>query len=304
MEMGMVSDKTWKNPGVISLQSIARQEQEKLAIRPFEQEDVTAHGHDCFELVYVTGGTAVQNINGTIGTVSKGDYYIIDRGSVHAYQESKHFTLINCLFLPEIIDATMAGCSSFEELLRVCLVRYYKQRLEKGTVDRIFHDEDGRILELLKGMQNEYEEQSIGCQEIFRCRLLEILILTMRKVVGCEADVRNRQSEKSQMILEAVRFLEEHFPEKTVLGHFCESYHYSQQYISRKFKQETGFTALEYLQKLRIEKGCELLAGSDLRITEIAQRIGYEDVKFFHTVFKRMVGVSPREYRKMMKKPV
>ena len=99
----MATEKAWKNPRVISLQSIARQEREKLVIRPFEQEDVTAHGHDCFELVYVTGGTAVQNINGVKESVRAGDYYIIDRGSMHAYQNSKQFTLINCLFLPEII---------------------------------------------------------------------------------------------------------------------------------------------------------------------------------------------------------
>ena len=54
----------------------------------------------------------------------------------------------------------------------------------------------------------------------------------------------------------------------------------------------------EYLQKIRIEKCCELLAGSEMSIQEIAHSVGYEDAKFFQQVFKRMVKMSPREYRR------
>ena len=81
---------------------------------------------------------------------------------------------------------------------------------------------------------------------------------------------------------------------------FCQEHHFSLQYISRKFKQETGITFREYLQKIRIEKSCVLLAGSDLRISEIASAVGYDDIKFFNSMFKKLVMMSPREYRKLM----
>ena len=58
-------------------------------------------------------------------------------------------------------------------------------------------------------------------------------------------------------------------------------------------------TFTDYLQKLRIEKSCELLAGSDMRIAEIAQAVGYEDIKFFNRLFKRTLGMPPREYRRV-----
>ena len=270
---------------------------DKLLVKPFVQSDVTSHDHDCFELAYVTGGTAVQTLNGVAETVRKGDYFIIDYGSEHSYQNTRNFTLINCLFLSEIIDDTLAGCRSFDELLRVCLIRYHRQYLGKTPVNRIFHDEDGRILNLLQGMREEYLSKSTGYREIFRGRLLEILILTMRKVVE-EHDSRNDQSNRSEMVMEAIHYLEMHYSDKAVLGNFCNEHHYSQQYVSRRFKQETGLTALEYLQKIRIEKCCELLAGSEMSIQEIAHSVGYEDAKFFQQVFKRMVRMSPREYRR------
>ena len=84
-----------------------------------------------------------------------------------------------------------------------------------------------------------------------------------------------------------------------LLGDFCQEYHYSLQYVSRKFKQETGFTASEYLQKKRLEKSCELLICSDMSIQEIAHQIGYEDTRFFNQLFQKKLKMSPREYRKM-----
>lgn len=284
----------------VRLKHIATDPGDKLAVKLFVQgDDSNSHDHDCFELAYVTGGSAGQTLNGVTERVQKGDYFIIDYGSRHSYQNSQNFTLINCLFLPEVIDDTLSGCRAFEEVLRVWLIRYHKQYFGKTPVNRIFHDEDGRILSLLVGMQEEYERKSTGYREIFRCRLMEIVILTMRKVVQDNTADGREEQDRSSVILEAVRFLESNYTDKAVLGNFCKQYHYSLQYISRRFKQETGLTALEYLQKIRIEKCCELLVGSDLRIQEIAQQTGYEDMKFFHTVFRRLLHMSPREYRRM-----
>lgn len=287
-----------RKQNTVSLKDIVTEVNDKLAVRPFAQDDIMAHDHDCFELAYVTGGCAGQTLNGVTETVQKGDYFIIDYGSCHSYQNCRSFTLINCLFLPEIIDDTLSGCRSFDELLRVCLIRYHKQYLGRTPVNRIFHDEDGKILNLLIGMQEEYEEKNTGYKEIFRCRLMEIVILTMRKVMQ-EHSTSLEQEVQSTVILEAIRFLEANYTQKAVLGRFCQEYHYSMQYISRRFKQETGLTALEYLHKVRIEKCCEQLAGSDLRIQEIAHRTGYEDMKFFHEIFRRLVHMSPGEYRRM-----
>ena len=161
--------------GIVILDSVSKRPGTKMAVKPFAQDDTSEHGHDCFEMVYIMNGSAVQVLNGVPETLRKGDYFIIDYGSMHAYEKCKDLILINCLFLPEIIDDTMAGCRSFEELLRVCLIRYHKQYFETATVNRIFHDEDGRVLKLLKGMQTEYEQENIGYREVFRCRLQEIL---------------------------------------------------------------------------------------------------------------------------------
>lgn len=283
-----------KNQYTIELKDAALNNADKFVIKTYYQEDVETHNHNFFELVYVIGGSTLHTLNGISGSLGLGDYFIVDYGSVHCYAQSQKLTLINCLFLPEIVDDTLKDCCSFETLLHVCLLRYYKLYLGKTSVNRIFHDNDGRILYLLTGMKKEYEEKKMGYTDIFRGRLLEILILTMRNVVDTNLNIV-----KNETVLEAIRYINSNYHNQKLLTNFCELYHYSPQYISRRFKQETGFLIREYLQKVRIEKGCELLVGSDMPIAAIAEAVGYTDIKFFNNLFKRLIKMSPREYRKL-----
>ena len=273
---------------------------DKIVIRPYLQQDIGTHDHQFFELVYIVEGSAEHTLNGQACMVYAGDYFIVDYGSRHKYRNCRDFKLINCMFTPELIDETLADCRGFDELLRIWLMRYNKRYYGLETVNRILKDESGEIQALLYKMQDEYDRRDMGFAEILRGTLLEIMILTMRKIVREQPDDLAKTAE-STLVLDAIQYVKGHYRDKAIFGGFCERYHYSPQYISRKFKQETGVTPLEYLQKIRIEKCCELLTGSDMSTQEIAREVGYEDVKFFHKIFRRMLHMSPREYRKISK---
>jgi len=68
--------------------------------------------------------------------------------------------------------------------------------------------------------------------------------------------------------------------------------------FSTIFAQETGFTFTEYLTALRIAKAKELLRATDLRSSQIAAQVGYNDPHYFSYLFKKSVGQTPSEYRK------
>ncbi len=268
-------------------------EREKLFIKTYNQEDVPAHNHDFFELVYVTGGTTCHTLRGSSGPLGRGNYFIVDYGSKHSYAQSKDLTLINCLFLPEMIDDSLSGCHSFGSLLHVCLLRYYKLHSEKNPANRIFFDSGGRILDILSVMQKELEEKSVGYQEVLKNRLLEIIIITMRNIVD-----QSLQNAKSEITRQMIEYIHCHYREHGLLTAYCKTHHYSLPYASRKFKQETGYTVGGYTQKIRVEKSCELLASGPLAISEVAEAVGYADIKTFDTLFRKMIHKSPREYRK------
>src|ERR1041385_2597899 len=63
------------------------------------------------------------------------------------------------------------------------------------------------------------------------------------------------------------------------------------------FRSATGYTPIDFLNRLRIERACELLGNRNLRIKEIADSLGYRDQFYFSRVFKSVIGVAPRVYR-------
>jgi transcriptional regulator GlxA family with amidase domain len=69
--------------------------------------------------------------------------------------------------------------------------------------------------------------------------------------------------------------------------------------LKRRFRAATGMTLIEYLQNLRVEKAKRLLEDSDIPIDEISAAAGYEDASFFRRLFKRRMGLTPSQYRKM-----
>lgn len=288
-----------KKESTVEIQQIAADDSEKLVMMNFEQDDMESHDHRFFELAYVTGGSAEHTLNGNGGSLKAGDYFIMDYGSVHRYENCREFTLINCLFLPEVIDETLRGCRSLEALLQGCLIRYYRMALGAVWADRIFHDEDGRVGQLLSGMVEEYREKRLGSEEIFRCRLTEILILTLRKLVQPQGSRL-----KSEVVRKLLMYVDASYKERLTLKDFCGRQHYSLSYVSRRFKEETGMTFREYLQKVRVEKCCELLAGSDMTVREAAEAVGYEDMQFFHEVFRKYLHMTPKEYRRLTALPV
>nr|WP_283246413.1 helix-turn-helix transcriptional regulator [Paenibacillus sp. Marseille-Q4541] len=68
--------------------------------------------------------------------------------------------------------------------------------------------------------------------------------------------------------------------------------------LSRLFKQETGQSIIDYINFQRIKAAVQLLENHNLSITDIAQMVGYNDVNYFIKVFKKMNGITPKQFRK------
>ena len=101
----------------------------------------------------------------------------------------------------------------------------------------------------------------------------------------------------ADVIHRAVRHMRSHFAERITLEEMASLTYLSPAYFSSIFKQETGETFSGYLNRLRIDKSKELLLHENLRITDIAQSVGFDDQSYFTKVFKKTEGISPKRYR-------
>jgi transcriptional regulator GlxA family with amidase domain len=73
----------------------------------------------------------------------------------------------------------------------------------------------------------------------------------------------------------------------------------SERTLVRRFKAATGHSLVNYIQQLRIEKSKYILERNNISFDEIAHNVGYENVSFFRRLFKKNVGITPKEYKRM-----
>lgn len=96
----------------------------------------------------------------------------------------------------------------------------------------------------------------------------------------------------------AIEFMQQNLTVPITLEQIAQSAHLSVSFFSKKFKQSTGYAPIEYFNHLRIQKSCQLLHFTQLRINEVSLQIGIEDPLYFSRLFKQQMGVSPVQYRK------
>ena len=110
---------------------------------------------------------------------------------------------------------------------------------------------------------------------------------------------RNRAGYGDPIISRARAFLSEHYADPNLmLQDVAGEVHLSQSHFSTVFAQETGLTFTQYLTALRIGKAKELLEATEMRSSQIALEVGYNDSHYFSYLFKKTTGMTPSDYRR------
>lgn len=117
----------------------------------------------------------------------------------------------------------------------------------------------------------------------------------------CRQYAKSRSRENNYAVLAAKEFMRNHYTRRLTLDEIAGEVHLNAQYFSVLFKRESGVSVVDYLTGLRMEQSKALLRDSGMAINEIARAVGYDDPDYFSRVFRRNNGMSPRQYRNIVK---
>ncbi|MGJ7032442.1 helix-turn-helix domain-containing protein [Niabella hirudinis] len=95
-----------------------------------------------------------------------------------------------------------------------------------------------------------------------------------------------------------IRFMRDNLDQTLSLQQIAAAANRSVPHIAALFKKGTGFAPIEYFNQLKVQRACQYLLYTDLRINEIAAKLGVEDPYYFTRMFTKIIGVSPLKYRK------
>jgi AraC family L-rhamnose operon regulatory protein RhaS len=158
-----------------------------------------------------------------------------------------------------------------------------------------------RLSSLLNAISHQIVQQEDAC---WSCRsvsfLLELLLLLSRLSYTSEIEqtvpslsLCNPDGEVDSIIL----YLHAHYPEKITIAELTKRFHTNRTTLSTRFRQVTGMTVITYLIQLRIKLAATMLRDTALPVTEIHQRVGFNDASHFRRTFRKYTRASPSEYR-------
>ena len=123
--------------------------------------------------------------------------------------------------------------------------------------------------------------------------ILEEILHELKKEMEHKEDISN------YAIKRAIAYIRMHYAENISLEEIADKLDITPEYLSTLFNREVGINFSGFLRDFRLSHAKRLLKGTDKKVYEIAQEVGYPDSKYFNRVFKENVGVSPREFRQI-----
>ncbi|MBM6991999.1 MAG: AraC family transcriptional regulator [Prevotella sp.] len=108
---------------------------------------------------------------------------------------------------------------------------------------------------------------------------------------------KDERMSESNMVSASIQYMMENIEKKLSLREMADYAGYSVSQFSLVFKNNTGHSPLNYLNMVKIKQACELLETTDMKINQICGKIGIDDCYYFSRLFKKIVGIAPKQYR-------
>ncbi|NIK71991.1 AraC family L-rhamnose operon regulatory protein RhaS [Paenibacillus sp. BK720] len=258
-------------------------------------EDTGLHKHDDFtELVIVLNGNATHIVNSETYFIKKGNVFVINGPTFHAYQNPHEFKICNIMFRPEILRSAgpdLSNSNGFQALF--VLEPFYRNihSFQSGlslSIPSLEH-----VSSIIAEMINEYNDKQQGYQTMLNSRFMELAVYLSRQYDNQE----NGTDSNLMHLANAVSYIEDRYLEPLTLEEIAARSNISVRHLNRIFQSYYQTTPISYLQRLRLERARMLLRQSGLPITKISYECGFNDSNYFTRKFSKTYGLSPKAFR-------
>ncbi|OUS74993.1 hypothetical protein B1748_19635 [Paenibacillus sp. MY03] len=271
-------------------------------------KEILWHSHEFIEIVFIVDGSTTHvfqapNSNKFESKVSKGDIFIINPGELHTYKivKDERIEVINMLFYSNIVDWTLIRDAEEMDLMDFFYVQpFLPPEARFGNVLKLNKEEAVFARQMVENLAYEYKNKKNNDKLLIKLIMTQLIVVLSRmfaEQMTVYSSLGLVKTLKIENIHRVLGYLERHYSEDISLEQLAKISISSERQMTRIFKSITGETIFGYLHKLRIEKAKSLLLVTDNKISDICTAVGFNDISFFNKVFKKIVGVSPKDYR-------
>lgn len=250
---------------------------------------VTPHWHDSLEMVFMLEGSITVTYEGKKNILYANDFNVINSRVVHSVLSANNRALV--LQIPkEVLKKYIPDIDFYIFYVDMHPQNAVDQtKLEK--IRKIFHD-----------MYIIYDIQPEGYLLKFNSLLYDLLFTLIHSYA-------TRITEKSldkdykylERLNEMITYIKEHYYGKFSVSEMAQKFGYSEDYMARFFKKQTGMTIIDYLYAYRVTKVYQDLIHTEKTINDIFEQHGCTNYRVSMKVFKELYGCTPKEKRKQIK---
>lgn len=251
------------------------------------------HWHEHLQIYYFIDGVANLECGHKKFEVKAGSIAIVNSNELH-YLESFSNEL---KFYTIRIEPTFLFSNQIDLLQTRYLTPLALNRIEfKNLIEN-----DSYALKYIKSILKEYFHKELGYELAIKAYIYQLLVLLLRGYVDkvlteSELEERKRALQRFEGVF---NFIKENYAEKISLNDLANYANLSLHHFCRTFKQITGKTTTDYINGIRLDKSINYLKKTDLNITEIAMKCGFDSINYFSRLFKKYYNISPTKYRKL-----
>ena len=250
--------------------------------RKWKRYHMGVHSHDRIEIMYVTRGKCLVRTPNKDCRLNERELIILRPNVPHQIHVEDTCHIYNI----EFGASRSRGILSIGELTEGLVL---EKKCEGDPFDH-FHDTDdiesvfaGLLTELLAG-----QKDSVITVLYFKLLLCKLLRLSQQEPrAGIAGDYVNQ----------VIRYINENYNESFTMDDMAAELHLSKVYLHRIFRQTTGTTIVKYTNNLRIRKAKELLRTTNAPVTEVCFQVGNNSRQYFSSMFKKLEGCTPFEYK-------
>jgi AraC-like DNA-binding protein/quercetin dioxygenase-like cupin family protein len=255
--------------------------------------------HQYLEIGYIVQGEAVLECGGKEYPLSSGDVFVMGDNEFHNLINRSDRPVKICViyFMPDMICCATDGEA---DIGCIDIFRHHDARFQYGIPAA--HRETTWIASEMESIYRELENQDSFYRLAVKSHLRRMLLIIarhygLRPSTSSAYEDRKKSVERLNPIFSMLRH---GFRRKITIGDVANAAGMSVSYFCRFFRLITGVTFTEYLIRLRVDKAKELLVEGELPITTISLEVGFDNHSYFNRVFRRLNGVSPREYSRRL----
>lgn len=257
--------------------------------------------HDYCEILYLYEGEMIGCVQDRRFYMRSGDLAVISNTQYHTMhlpdgkKNSGQVRSAALYFLPELLRAPEAPGEDAEYMLPFLM--------QDSDFPHIIAGDTGipaQVFDLIKRVHAEKHSTSVRARLAMKTYLKMILILLINHYSHLKGTVETfkRRQRAIKQLAPLFDYLETHFMEPVTVASAAGILHLSEPHFMRLFKQVTGQSFINYLNHFRVAKAEHLLATSDLSVSEVSQAVGFCDQSYFGLMFKRMVRLTPLQYKR------